>query len=117
MNASHTTQDYNNDWRIRYNRVRLSFTKEYLLKVKTILIKIYHSQETNTTNMYAMMNGTTFSRFTVVKEAPSILPLESTIDILDKNVIEIGIADEDENKGAIFKPYDLKKCFSVLVER
>lgn len=117
MNGWHASQDFNSYWRAGYNRVRLFLTKDYLIDVSNILVKIINPQKSITTKMYAMINSVIFTRFTIENGEYSTLSLGFINSMLDKNVIEIGIADTEENKGAIFKPYDIKKCFAVLVER
>ena len=113
MNGWHTNQDFEQNWRSGYNRVRLFFTKPYLINTKEIVIKRKVSNDANNLSMYVYINGEPIDRFILKGNQGEVIRINTIDAYTDQNVIEIGIADDSENSGAIWKPYDSNREFMV----
>ncbi len=114
MNGWNVKQDFNSDWRKGFNRVRLFLTRSFV-ESKKILIRSDEAGSMDDIDMYISINSEHISQFSVKKENQHTIFLNSLNTLKEKNVIEIGIADKNENKGAIWTPYNLDKSFLISI--
>lgn len=117
MNGWHTVQDYTNDWRSGYNRVRLFFSRESILEIREILVLLTPEAAAVPLSIYCFVNGQPISSTGSSAEHVVNLALDRTDLFGARNVVEIGIDDDKANKGAIWGEYDKKRTISVRVRR
>jgi SAM-dependent methyltransferase len=115
MNGWNTDQDFESDWREGYNRVRLFYTSQYLSKLSQLKISIEGNNPQNKIHMYLSFNGTEMKRFNVLRYEEYVIDLTSINDFNERNLIELGIDDENRNSGALWEPYCVDKTFFVSV--
>jgi hypothetical protein len=65
--------------------------------------------------MYLSFNGTEMKRFNVLRYEEYVIDLTSINDFNERNLIELGIDDENRNSGALWEPYCVDKTFFVSV--
>ncbi len=96
--------------------MRLFCSKSYLSTVKEILIKNGTEDSQYKTDMYFSVNGRRICQFVLCGDSDSkILFNYKELCLVERNVLELGVANKDENKGAIWAPYDPQKSFLVSV--
>lgn len=116
MNGWHVKQAFTSDWRKGYSRIRLFFTKSYLSQINNIMLKRKDNSATYKINMYMSINGKRVNQFTLLRDKCENIPMNIADFSEDRNVIEIGVADKGENKGALWSPYDSNKTFWVKID-
>ena len=116
MNGWHFEQDLDSDWRTGYNRTRLFLTRSYLSKMDKILVRANKLNTVEDLRVYLYLNARLVDRFSIAAGSSHTVPIDSLVDSLaDRNVLEFGIADANENKGAIWSPYSVEKRFDVAI--
>lgn len=113
MNGWHAEQDFSNNWRKGYNRARIYYTHLKLFKTREIQVKRDSSSSADAIKMYISINGVRVKDFQLILDTVESFALNEIEDYMDRNVIEIGVADVSENKGAIWSIYDFNKVFFV----
>ena len=117
LNGWHTVQDYSEDWRAGYNRVRLFFSYKSISEIREIVVKVTPGAAAVPLAIYCSINGQPMSSTIPNRECIATLLLDSPKPFGERNVIEIGIGDGKANKGAIWGEYDSKRYLSVSVVR
>ena len=112
LNGWHATQNYDSEWRNGYCRARIYLTSSNLQNKRFEVRRLQNASEL-AVSYYWSINGKRHGEIAVEPGQTKEFLIAPDIELRARNVIEIGIADENENKGAMWRPFNDNNAFAV----
>lgn len=112
LNGWHATQNYDSEWRNGYSRARIYLTSSNLQNSRFEVRRLENASELAFT-YYWSINGKRHGEITVKPGQTQEFFVTQDVELRARNVLEIGVADKDENKGVMWRPFNDDNVFAV----